>query len=1156
MISILLISLLGQQPQIQFSRDVQPILSSACFTCHGRDPSSREEDLRLDKFEFATAERENGAFPIIPGDPENSLVWQRISTSDRDDIMPPIDSKIHAQLTAEQRQVIFKWIKQGAKYEKHWAFIPPRKASITTNANPVDYFIKPSSEQASPRTIIRRLFIDVTGLPPTLAEYEQFLQLNQQQRIDTLFSTPKYKQRYAENMASPWLDAARYGDTIGTHTDAGRQMWKWRDWVLEAYQNNMPFDQFTYEQLAGDLIEDATLSQIVASGFNRNHVITDEGGAIDDEYLVEYAVDRTNTTGEVFLGLTMGCARCHDHKLNPITQDDFYSMFAYFNSNDEPGLYTQEANNPTRAFEPMLRVPSAAQQASLDKYDVDINAIESMLKKPSKQDAIDFDDFLSNAQSQYGVQWQDSTITAASSSTESTVSFDGNVYNVSGTNPNTDEHFITIDVDADSSRLLLFEFSEGRAANGNVVLSTIEAECVSKSDASQSQRINFDWAWADHSQTNDDWEATNVIDGNHKTGWAPAAHVVGGGRNLLLMSNSKFGYSGGSQIKITLRYQSIHNQHVYGRAVVTAGDIDTNSLDAIPIAYSRWFGTWPYSPTSRYSGYDQVFGPEADVKIDFDKKYEPDQYSWVLVEQVKDDEVFNGLPAGEKVSFVGKNLYVPSARTLKASIGSDDGVQVFLNGEMVFENRIDRGAKADQEFIDLDLNAGLNTMVMKIINTGGTGGMYWSARPPEDELNDSLIWALTPPRTLTNGVEALADTLSNDWRLLHSPEYREQTAQLAALSTSRSDLEKEVPLTMVMKELAEPRQAYVLMRGEYDKANLERPVSRGVPVELGTVPDDAPDDRRGLAEWLLSRDNPLTARVYVNRLWQMIFGEGIVATLNDFGLQGAWPSHPQLLDWLAVEFMESGWDVQHILKLIYTSKTYQQASVVVDDVLASELSYYPRQRMSAEQIRDQALHLSGLLVEQFGGKSVKPYQPEGLWKEVAMPQSNTNAFVRGEGNELYRRSLYTYWKRSSPPPSLLTFDAPTREFCTLNRGTTNTPLQALVLWNDEQFVEAARVLAQSVLQLDAPQVTGVHHWRLGQLFKMCAGRDANNDEIGLLYSTLGAMQSKFDSDLDGAKSLLAYGETSLDPELNLSTLAAYTMMANAILSLDEVISKN
>ena len=417
------------------------------------------------------------------------------------------------------------------------------------------------------------------------------------------------------------------------------------------------------------------------------------------------------------------------------------------------------------------------------------------------------------------------------------------------------------------------------------------------------------------------------------------------------------------------------------------------------------------------------------------------------------------------------------------------------------------------------------------------------------------MWSITPQSSLQNGVAGLNEKLSSDWRLLHSPEYRTQTAQLAKLNVERDVVEASIPKTMVMSELAEPRQAYVLTRGEYDQPDLERPVSRGVPAELGSVLEDAPNDRRGLAQWLVSPDNPLTARVYVNRLWQMVFGTGIVATPNDFGVQGAWPSHPQLLDWLAVEFIESGWDIQHLLTIIYSSETYQQSSVMNNED-GAVLSYFPRQRMGAEEIRDQALFLSGLLVEELGGVSVKPYQPEGLWKEVAMPQSNTSLFLRGEGNDLYRRSLYTYWKRASPPPSLLMFDAPTREFCTITRGATNTPLQALVLWNDVQYVEAARVLAQQILLLDAPQVTGVEHWRLIELFKTCTGRTPSTEETSFLYATLTSMRGRFDAAPEDAASLLEYGEAMVDPTLDPPKLAAYTLIANAILSLDEVINKN
>ncbi len=1155
MFSAILLYLICSAQQVEYSRDIRPILSSSCFTCHGRDPSSRKEELRLDQFEFATAERENG-FAIVPSNPEGSLLWQRISTDNPDDIMPPLDSKVHDQLTAAQRDLIYTWIKQGAEYQKHWAFVLPSKVEVAADANAIDFFIKQYGAKADDATLIRRLFIDVTGLPPTLEEYDSFADLSQSQRIDKLFSTPIYQQRYAERMATPWLDAARYGDTIGTHTDAGRQMWKWRDWILEAYRSNMPFDQFTYEQLAGDLIDGATIQQQVASGFNRNHAITDEGGAIDEEYLVEYAAERTSTTGEMFLGLTMGCARCHDHKFNPITQEDFFSMFAYFNSIDEPGLYTQEGDNPTRAFEPMLAVPSAMQRTRIEELGVDIAAIEAMLNKPSTEDADGFKQFLFDAKHDFSVQWQGSKVTAASSSTDSELTIhDGNAVSVSGPSPAKDEHFITLQVNDATSRLLLFEFSNGRANNGNVVISTVEAECVSLADPSQSYAITFNWAYADYSQDNADWNAVNVIDNDTKLGWAPAAHQVEGGRNLLLLADADFGFAGGSEIKIKLSYQSIYDEHVYGEIKISSASLSATTLAALPVATSRWYGTWPYTPKDRYSGYDEIFGPEADAQIDFDKKYEPDQYSWVLVDKVKDNEVFNGLPAGEKISFAGKRLFAPSARELEVSMGSDDGMQLFLNGEMVFENRIDRGAVPDQEKVTLSLVQGLNTVVMKIINTGGTGGMYWSQRPPLDELSETLVWALAPENVLDDGVVGLRDKLSDDWRLLHSSDYRAQTQSLAQHNTDLTALEASVPKTMVMRELDEPRQAYVLIRGEYDMPDKERPVERGIPSELGELPAGAPNDRRGLAQWLIHDDNPLTARVYVNRLWQMIFGRGIVSTPDDFGLQGAWPTHPELLDWLAVEFMESGWDVQHMLRIIYTSNVYQQAALHNDNEVEL-LSYFPRRRLGAEEIRDQALYLSGLLVEQVGGVSVKPYQPDGLWSEVAMPQSNTSKFVRGDGDDLYRRSLYTYWKRSSPPPALLTFDAPTREYCTISRGTTNTPLQALVLWNDVQYVEAARVLAQNILNLETPQVTGVQHWRLNQLFKTCTGRSPSTHETGLLYATLGQMQAKFDDAPDDADQLLMYGEAPVDKSLPPTTLAAYTMMANAILSLDEVINQN
>ena len=1177
--------------EVRFSRDIRPLLSESCFLCHGPDSSTREAGLRLDSFEEATRDLD-GYAAIVPGDLEESELWYRLTTDLEDDAMPPHDSN-RKPLTEEQKDLIRLWIEQGAKYEAHWAFESPVRTSLPPvqetdwPRNAIDTYLLAGMENAGvrpspsalPATLLRRVFLDLTGLPPTPDEVDAFLNDRRpdayERVVDRLLTEEPYVSRYAERMATPWLDAARYADTNGIHMDAGRQMWAWRDWVLRALRDNQPFDQFVVEQLAGDLLPEPTLNQKVASGFHRNHVITDEGGAINEEYLVEYAADRTATTGAVFMGLTVQCARCHDHKFDPVSQEEYYSLFSYFNSNEEPGLYTQN-QNAERAFEPYLQVPSAQQKKEREEVTALLSALRTEMEKPSPGDAKVFAGFLEHAQTKYGVSWAASEVIRAASTNGAPMTLldDGSVL-ATGEVPDQENHSITLHTQATDLRFLLlevlqdpshFENRVGRAGNGNAVLSYIEAEAVSLRDPSLTQKLQFTWAWADAEQPNGDYDVVNLLTGSAMTGWAVDAHKIAGGRNALLLTEQSFGFEGGTELRVTLFYQSAFAQHSLGRVRLTPGSIEAKGLAALPVADSRWYGTWPYSPESGKPGYDQIFGPEADATIDPSKKYAPDKYSWVFVPQIKDNEVNTNLPAGKTISFVGRRLYVPSNRELELSLGSDDGIQVFLNGEMVFENRIDRGAVADQEHVKLNLTAGVHTVVLKIVNTGGIGGMFWKALAPVGELQKSMVWSLAPNRVRTLGAGDLTQQLSEDWRTQHSPIYREKMERAGSLQTSLDEIVASIPLTMVMKETEMPRETFVLMRGAYDLPDKERPVTRGVPRALGALPEGAPNNRLGLALWLTAPENPLLARVTVNRFWETILGTGIVATSADFGLQGAWPSHPELLDWLALEFQESGWDVKGIVKTMVMSRAYQQASRSRPEVIAIDpenhlMAIYPRRRLGAEEIRDQALFVSGLLVEDFGGPSVKPYQPEGLWQEVSMLQSNTRFYKQGEGEDLWRRSLYTYWKRAVPPPSLLTFDAPTREFCITARGTTNTPLQALVLWNDEQFVEAARVLAQRVLVEELPissggelQVEAVD-WRITQMFRRCTARAPEAEEMVSLRNALEAFTERYQSSPEDAARLLSAGAAMRPEELDPVTLAAWTMLGNALLALDETISQ-
>lgn len=1175
---------------VRYSRDIRPILSESCFLCHGPDISTREADLRLDTFEGATRDL-GGYSAIVPGDVENSEIWYRLTTDMRDDAMPPHDSNMKV-VTAEQKDLIRRWIEQGAEYEAHWAFETPVRPELpqVQNAswprNAIDHYLLREMEQAgiapSPpaerAVLLRRVFLDLTGLPPTPEELDLFLSDTRpdayERFVERLLTEEPYKSRYAERMATPWLDAARYADTIGIHTDAGRQMWAWRDWVLRALRDNMPFDQFVVEQLAGDLIPDATVDQKVASGFHRNHVVTDEGGAINEEYLVEYAADRTATTGAVFMGLTVHCSRCHDHKFDPISQEEYYSIFSYFNSNEEPGLYSQ-LPDPQRAYEPFLQVPSMEQAGQQEQLQTSLEALQAEMSTPSAEDAAAFETFLAQAQSQYGVQWTATETLSAEQSEGFPMQLleDGSVL-ATGDVPAQEDHIITLRIDSTDQRLLLlealqdpshFEGRVGRAANGNAVLSSVEAEAVSVLDPQKRRSLQFRWAWADWEQPNGDYDVVNLLDGSNERGWAVDAHSEEGARHALLLTEDAFGYEGGTELKVTLRYRSAFPEHSLGRVRLTTGNMSDDGLAALPVADSRWYGTWPYDPPKGEPGYDYVFGPEADPVIDFTKKYEPDAYSWVFVPQVLDGAVNHVLPQGQKVSFVGRRLFVPSARKLEFSLGSDDGVQVFLDGAMVFENRVDRGAAKDQDRVTLDLTPGMHTLVLKIVNTGGTGGMFCEARPPDTELIASLVWSLAPEHVRQKGAAHLAARVSEDWRTRHSPAYREKLAKQADLQNQLDALVTQIPLTMVMKELEQPRETFVLMRGAYDLPDRERPVSRGVPAALGALPEDAPDNRLGLALWLTAPENPLLARVTVNRIWETLFGTGIVATPADFGLQGAWPSHPELLDWLSVEFRESGWDMRALVRLIVTSEAYRQSSKRASASTAVDpenrlLSYYPRRRLGAEEIRDQALFVSGLLKEEFGGPSVKPYQPDGLWKEVSMLASNTRDFERGQGDALWRRSLYTYWKRAVPPPSLLSFDAPTREFCVTSRSITNTPLQALVLWNDEQYVEAARVLAQRTLAEPLPQVEGVSGEldpkpiRITSMFRRCTGRAPEVEEMSALYAAFLGFEQRYREAPEDAALLLQAGEAMLPEEYDPASLAAWTLLANALLSLDETIT--
>ena len=919
---------------VRYGRDIRPLLSDRCFLCHGPDRETQKAGLRLDSFGEATLVRD-GQAAIVPGDPEQSLLWKRITTDNPRKKMPPEDSGKH-RLAPEELERIRTWIESGAEYEPHWAFAaiekpaPPPLDNAQWCKNPIDVFIldelrsagmRPNDE-ADRRTLARRVFLDLTGLPPTPEEIDLFLsdaEPNAYERlVDRLLTEEPYVTRYAERMATPWLDLSRYADTSGIHMDNGRTIWPWRDWVLDAYRTNMPYDQFVVEQLAGDLIENASTAQMVASGFNRNHTITDEGGAIDEEYLLEYAVDRTNTVGTVFLGLTVGCGRCHDHKFDPISTEEFYSLLAFSNNNEEPGIYSQTAD-PYRAYEPAYSLISDTERKRIEGFVTLIDELkaEQAIRTPEEQKLLE--EFRTTLFAEGEWTWETPSVLSARSESASTFTIgDDSSVLVGGEAPANDEYVITLSTESTDLRAIALEVIAdpalpagrvGRADNGNAIMSGFTAEVVSVTDPSQRRALNLTWAWADIEQANGDYKVANVLRPDDGRVWAVDAHTTPGNRIAMFTTAEPFGFEGGSTVELRLGFTSPYPKHSFGKLRTRLGHTQESALARLPIASTNWYIAGPYPTASGEEAYDTAFGPEESGPLAFGKNY--GGYSWRYASGVREAEIVT-LAQVIGAEYVGRELYVPSSREVQLSLGSDDGLQVYLNGELVHENRISRGAAPDQDVVSMTLQPGRNTLVCKVINTGGPAAIYHRQVPQETELPHGTVSFLLPEDALP---EKILTQARIDWRSRYSPDYQRISGEIKAVEQAKESAESGIPQTMVMQERSEVRPTYVLARGMYDQPIMDRPVERGVPQVLGTLgKSDQSASRIDLAEWLIGDENTLTARVTVNRFWELLFGTGLVETSDDFGLQGSWPSHPELLDWLAVEFKNNGWDC-----LLYTS---------------------------------------------------------------------------------------------------------------------------------------------------------------------------------------------------------------------------------------------
>ena len=977
---------------VEFNRDVRPILSDKCFACHGPDPHARKAAVHFDSAAGAQIALRGGKHALVAGDPSSSVLYERITTTNPALRMPPAYAG-HAKLSDHEITIIRQWIEQGAKYQSHWSFIPP----VRTRQNSIDAIVRARlasealtpSEPADPATLLRRLTLDLTGLPPTPDEVDRFLKTESyEQAVDRLLASP----RYAERMTIRWLEAARYADTNGYQSDGERSMWRWRDWVLDAFQRNMRFDQFTIEQIAGDLLPNATLQQKIATGFHRNHRTNAEGGIVEEEFRVEYVADRVETTSTVWLGLTLGCARCHDHKYDPMTQRDFYSLFAFYNNVPERGLVYNFGNE-----EPLIKAPTPEHEQKLAALTAKVAAAESQWS--SSQPAI------AKAQRAWekkmargpALNW---TVNAGQvfNSTK-TYTFDGNQI-------------------ADEGDKAKFNYMDAFSLAARIKPEAPDGAILSRGE--------------------DYWEGEGYF---------------------LLLKNGKL------------------RLHITRRATDIAMRLETEE----PVALYQW-----QHVLVTYDGYRKAKG--VHIYID-------------------------GVERKFRVEF--DELTYPFGPKEPLRIGTGGGLR--FRGEME-DVRIWSGSLTPDEAATVHLRESINDLA-RIAPRG-------RSKPQADKLAFCFL-----------------DTAA-------SSEVKQARKTMLEARMERRKYDDAIPTVMVMAESVKPRDAFILRRGAYD-AHGDK-VGPATPAFLPGFKQEWPANRLGLAKWLVDRSNPLTARVAVNRYWAMLFGAGLVKTVEDLGSQGEWPVQQDLLDWLAVEFMDSGWDIRHILKAIVMSDTYKQSSKITPEILRRDpenrlLARGPRIRLSAEVIRDQALAASGLLVEKIGGPSVKPYQPPGLWQEL----TGGGGYKQDKGEGLYRRTLYSYWKRTIAPPAMVTFDSPTRETCIVRESRTNTPLQALDLMNDVAYVEASRKLAERMLR----EGGATQDSRIAYGYKLALARHPRAKESQVLTRTLNEFQQNFKTNKSGAEKFLTTGESPIDKSLDPVELAAYTGLASLILNLDETVTK-
>jgi hypothetical protein len=993
-----------------FNRDIQPILSDNCYHCHGPDSATRKAELRLDQEKSAFTPNKKGQVALVAGKPQESQLLRRILSTDKDEVMPPPDSNRH--LSAKEIGLLKRWVEGGAKWGKHWAFAAPVRPEVPKvqderwPRNAVDRFIlakldkeglNPSPE-TSKEKLLRRVTLDLTGLPPAPAEVEAFVADQSpdayEKVVDRLLASP----RYGERMVFEWLDAARYSDTNGYQGDPTRSMWPWRDWAVRAMNENMPYDRFVTAQLAGDLLPNATDEDRLATGFNRNHTYNGEGGRIAEETRVENVMDRVETFGTVFLGLTVGCTRCHDHKFDPITQREYYGLYAYFNQCSENGQLKYETLGNAA---PVLVYGPKEQREKLAAAKTVLAQAEAKLKAamPAVDAAQAEWERLGTASASTG-EWtvvKPSKITAQNP-TRIHIQDDG-VIVTGGSYPASDVYEINLHTELVGVTSLRIEAlphpslplnGPGRSLDtGNFVLTDLSADAAPANDAKAGKPVLVTSAYATYAQ--DGFPAAAAIDRDAKSGWAVWKAPDRNGISATFGFAEPIGFVGGTEVKLRFAFESGHVGHLLG-------------------CFRLSFGTGPALP--------------ADV-----------------------------------------------------------------------------------------------------------------------------IAALQTPAEKRDGKRK--DRLRDYFRTTLSPEYIALNNDVARAKSAVEAVGKDMPRVMVMDD-AKPRDTFLLKRGAYDKPDTTAKVDFTVPAVLNPLPAGAPKNRLALAKWLTDPANPLLARVTVNRYWQAFFGTGLVKTAEDFGVQGEKPVNPELLDWLAVEFRESGWNVKALHRLIVTSSAYRQSSKVAPASYERDpenrlLARGPRHRLPSFMIRDAALAVSGLLVERVGGPPVKPYQPPGVWEEMSLDQIK---YVPDRGEANWRRSVYTFWRRTVAPTTM--FDVPQRTACSVRTVRTNTPLHALALLNDVTYVEAGRVLAERLLR---DQLLATPEQKVDHAFRLATARKPTDAEQAVLLNAVERLRKQYAADAEGAKKLINLGDKARDANLNDADLAAWASVVGMIMNLDEAISQ-